>query len=244
MQRKHRPLIDERPVHELKAPHEPAELVNKIGTSATQRKKRKRIAAKKMKEIGKAMRRMGKTKWLYAVCLTLTYAESDEFEKKHITRFNDCLRAKLKRQGHSLGYIWVLERASVLHYHLVLWLPRGYRLEHDDLARWWPHGSTSIEACRKVTAWLKYMRKSESKDNLPESARMFGYGGLDEEGKEAVKRATLPRWLKERLSCDAQPFRVKGGWVDRSTGEFFETPWLWTPRGMRLKSSFQCADTP
>lgn len=44
MQRKHRPLIDERPVHELKAPHEPAELVNKIGTSATQRKKRKRIA--------------------------------------------------------------------------------------------------------------------------------------------------------------------------------------------------------
>ncbi len=220
----------------LRGPLRLGELVKKIETSAPALKKRLRTVRRKIKMVTKEHRRIAKAKGLYAAAVTLTYARDDDYCQKHVTRFINCLRAKLKRQGHALLYVWTLERAGALHYHLALWLPRGFALNHADLNRWWPWGSTWTERCRKVSAWAHYISKREDKANLPLSARMFGCGGLDEPAKESVGRAMLPRWLATLLPGDAKVCRLAGGgWVDSHTGQVYESPWMWTPYGARLK---------
>ena len=108
------------PVTPLRGRFRLGELVKQIGTSATALKKRLRGARKKIKAVTKEHRRIAKAKGLYAAAVTLAYSNDADFCPKHITKFINCLRAKLKRQGHSLLYVWVLERASAIHYHLAL----------------------------------------------------------------------------------------------------------------------------
>lgn len=224
------------PVNPLRGRFSLGELVKKTETSATALKKRLRGARKKIKAVTKEHRRIAKAKGLYAAAVTLTYSNDADFCPKHITKFINCLRAKLKRQGHSLLYVWVLERASAIHYHLTLWLPRGFTVSHADLKKWWPWGSTWTQACRKVSAWIRYLSKREDKATLPVSARMFGCGGLDEAAKAVVSRAMLPRWLAALLPSDAKPRRVVGiGWEDANTAKVYVSPWMWTPNGARLK---------
>lgn len=221
----------------LRGPCGLGELVKKIETSAAALKKRIRTARKKIKAVTQEHRRIARERGLYAVAVTLTYGNNADFCSKHVTRFINCLRLKLKRQGHSLLYAWVLERASMLHYHLIIWLPRRFKLCHEDLMKWWRWGSTWNEACRKVSSWIRYISKREDKANLPSSARIFGSGGLDDDGKETVGKAMLPRWLSVLLPKEAKPRRLAGmGWVDKKTGVIYESPWMWTPYGPRLKS--------
>lgn len=221
----------------LRGPHGLGELVKKIETSATALKKRVRICRKKLKAVTKEHRRIAKAKGLFAVAATLTFAQESDFCAKHITRFLNCLRSKLKRQGHQLLYAWVLERAGALHYHLALWLPRGFKLDCTELAKWWPWGSTWNEACRKVSAWIHYISKRNCKTNLPIGARAFGCGGLDAQGKQTTQYAMFPRWLKAVVPPSAKVKRVaKVGWINLETGEVYESPWIWTPQGCRLKA--------
>lgn len=216
-----------------------AELVRKTGTSATPSAiKRTRSARKKLLRVIKEQHRIAKASNLRAVALTLTYRDSAMFSSKHISRFLDCLRQMLKRAGHRLPYAWVLERAQQLHYHLILWLPRGLTLPPARLEKWWPWGSTWIEGCRSVKAWSRYMAKFEcSPATLPKSARLYGYGGLDDAGRLSVTRAALPRWLLALLPANAAARRTPGGgWVDTLTGEIYRSPYIWTPWGVVLRS--------
>lgn len=213
-----------------------AELVNKTGTSATaSSRKRKNAAQKKLNRVIKEQSRYAKVANLRAVALTLTYSDAAAFSPKHISAFLDRVRRTLKRLGHSLPYAWVLECASHLHYHLIVWLPRGYKLDQTKLSRWWPWGSTWVESCRSVKAWGRYMAKFVSIAKLPKGARLYGYGGLDEGGKLAVSRAALPRWLLASLPAGHRVSRCSGGgWVDTETGEFHRSPYIWTPWGTML----------
>lgn len=215
-----------------------AELVRKIETSpATSPRKRKSKARKKLTRIIREQRRFAKAIKLRAVALTLTYRDSTTFLPKHISSFLDRLRRALKRAGHILPYAWVLECASQLHYHLIVWLPHGYVLDPAKLAKWWPWGSTWVKTCRSVGAWAKYMAKSDGAGKLPKGARLYGYGGLDDAGKTAVSRAALPRWLLALLPAHARARRHPGGdWVDTATGEIYRSPYVWTPWGVRLRS--------
>lgn len=213
------------------------ELVNKIATSASKLKKRLHTARKKIRAITQEHRRIAKAKGLYAVCVTLTYADNSAFGAKHVTRFLRCLRSKLKRLGYPLLYVWTLERAYALHYHLTLWLPYGLTLKHGDLKRWWPWGKTWTKSCRTVAAWVKYISKYEDKANLPPAARLFGYGGLDAAGETSVSKAMMPIWLKRVVPRDVVPRRMAGGGlVDQLSGEVFLSPWIWTPHGLQLKA--------
>lgn len=216
-----------------------SELVRKIETSpAPSYRKRKKSARKKLTRVTRELRRFAKTVKLRAVALTLTYRASTAFSPKHISAFLDRLRRALKRLGHSLPYAWVLECAEQLHYHLILWLPRSYSLASAQLSKWWPWGSTWVEACRKVGTWATYMAKFDCAKKLPKGARLYGYGGLDEAGKTAVSRAGLPRWLLILLPAHGRARRHPGGgWVDMTTGEVHHSPYLWTPRGIKLRSA-------
>ena len=213
-----------------------SELVKKIGTSpATASRKRKNAAPKKLKRIVNEHQRYAKTAKLHAVALTLTYGDSRHFSPKHISAFLDRLRRALKRRGFSLPYVWTLECASRLHYHITLWLPRDYPFTSASLAKWWSWGSTWLEACRSVKAWTRYMGKFDSTATLPKGARVYGYGGLDEAGKIAVARVGLPRWLQALLPKNHRAVRTSGqGWSDVVTGESFLSPYVWTPRGCML----------
>lgn len=215
-----------------------AELVSKIETSpASSSRKRKNSARKKLTRIIREQRRVAKTAKLRAIALTLTYRDSAAFSPKHISSFLGHLRRVLKRKGHSLPYVWVLEYAEHLHYHLILWLPRSYGLDPAKLFKWWQWGSTWVETCRSVGAWAKYMGKFDGAAKLPKGARFYGYGGLDEAGKAAVSRAALPRWLLALLPAYGGARRHPGGgWVDMTTGEVYHSPYIWTPWGAKLRS--------
>ena len=184
----------------------------------------------------KQQRRYAKLANLRAVALTLTYIDTATFSTKHISVFLGALRQALKRMGYRLPYTWVLERASHLHYHLLLWLPRDYKLDRSKLSKWWRWGSTWLESCRSVKAWGCYMAKFDSTATLPKSARLYGYGGLDEAGKLAVSRAALPRWLLAVLPGGHRARRHPGGgWADLATGELHRSPYIWTPWGSALR---------
>lgn len=210
-----------------------AELVKKIGTSATaSSRKRKNAGRKKLNSVIKKQRRHAKLANLRAVAVTLMYLDAATFSQKHISAFLSVLRQALKRMGYRLPYAWVLERAGHLHYHLLLWLPRGYKLDLTKLSKWWPWGSTWVKSCRSVRAWGRYMAKFDSTALLPKGARLYGYGGLDEVGKLAVSRAGMPRWLLAVLPPLHRARRyLGGGWADLMTGEVHRSPYLWTPWG-------------
>lgn len=213
-----------------------AELVTKIGTSAsTSSRKRQRSARKKLNQIISEQRRQAKRSRLRAVSVTLTYRESSEFNPKHISQFLDKLRRFLKRSDHKLTYAWVLERAARLHYHLILWLPCRFAVSKENLKRWWQAGSTWVASCHSPKAWGCYMAKFYSLSVLPKGARVFGYGGLDEVGKTAASRAGLPRWLSGILPRGATAKKCPGGgWYDTASGQIYLSPYVWTPRGIVL----------
>jgi hypothetical protein len=213
-----------------------AELVRKTGTSATSSGKRKNAGRKKLNRIIKEQTRYAKVVNLRAVAMTLTYENATDFSPKHISEFLGRLRRVLKRMGQTLPYAWVFERASHLHYHLLLWLPRGYVLDLAKLSKWWPFGSTWVQSCRSVKAWGRYIAKFNSIAQLPKGARLYGCGGLDQDGKLAVSRAALPRWLLALVPVGHRARRCPGGgWVDIATGEIYCTPYRWTPWGAVLK---------
>ena len=185
----------------------------------------------------KEQRRYAKTAKLRAVAVTLKYRDNEACSRNHISNFTDNLRRKLQRRGHILPYAWILERASQLHYHLIIWLPRDFLLKPDTLKKMWSWGDTYVEACRGVGAWSKYITKFNSVARLPKNSRLFGYGGLDKAGKTVVSRAALPRWLLALLPAHARACRHPGGgWVDTATGKIYLSPYVWTPYGVRLRS--------
>lgn len=215
-----------------------AELVKKIETSPAIYKKRRCSAKKKLRKVIKEQQRYAKTKGYRAVALTITYSKDSDFSRKHISAFIDSLRRTLKRLGHTLPYLWVLERASQLHYHLILWLPRDFKLEPAKLSKMWAFGSTWVQNCRSVSAWSRYISKFDSISRLPKGARIYGYGGLDEAGKLASARANMPMWLLSLLPAGHHARRFRGGgWIDTVTGEIYCSPYIWTPWGPKLRSA-------
>ena len=157
------PRVDGRPSFTAASVARFAELVKKIGTSASPAiRKRKNAARKKLKCAINEQRRYAKESNLRAVALTLTFGCDASFSPKHVSRFLDRLRKSVKSKDQRLPYAWALERASKLHYHLIVWLPRDFVLETSKLAKWWTWGSTWVEACQSVKAWGLYIAKFNS----------------------------------------------------------------------------------
>jgi len=217
-----------------------AELVNnRTGTSAAlSTKKRKRRAKKKLAQVYREHRRFAKANNLRAVALTLTYRDSADFSQKNVSKFLEKIRRQLRKRGHSLPYTWVLESEGRLHYHFTLWLPRDFILDKAKLAKLWNWGSSWVQSCHSVKSWTRYMSKFDSAEKIPRNAKLFGYGGLDGNGKAAVTRANLPLWLQKKLSSNHVARRIPGGWwANTATGEVFRSPYVWTPAGIILRSA-------
>jgi len=163
--------------------------------------------------------------------LTLTYREVGAWSPRHISELLQRIRVWLKRRGFRLRYVWVaeLQQRGALHYHVVVWLPRGLTLPKPDKQGWWTHGSTRIEWARRPAGYLvKYASKLDSKVGLgfPAGARLFGKGGLEPFGRAVAQWFNLPQWTREVCDLAGRAVRLKGlGLVDRESGVCLPSPW-------------------
>lgn len=152
--------------------------------------------------------------------VTLTYAASDSWEPKQISRFLACVSEWARRQGERIPYVWTLElqERGAPHYHLILWVPRHLMLPKPDKRGWWPWGSSRIggkdkrggavmEVSRPVAYMAKYVSKGEASigaHTLPKGARICGRGGLPRASDEAREARwwRMPKWLRDALPLE------------------------------------------
>lgn len=162
-----------------------------------------------------------------AVFVTGTYRPGAYYSPDHIGQLVTHMRNWARRRGVKLRYQWVMEiqRRGAPHYHLIAWVPKGFRFPKPDEQGWWPHGMSNIKLARRAVGYLvKYATKGDADDHMPKGARLFGVGGLDAEDSLATHRARLPRWLADTVRGRARRV-VRVGWVDLETGEIHRSPW-------------------
>jgi hypothetical protein len=153
-----------------------------------------------------------------AAMLTLTYARDGEWQPKHITALLKCIRSWAKRRDVSIPYVWVAEltKRGRVHYHVLLWLPRGFSIPKPDLRGWWTHGSSRIEWAKCAGGYLaKYASKATGATTYPKGARISGSGGLESSERQERRWWLLPSWLRDSAEVDQDwkraPSKTGGG---------------------------------
>lgn len=167
-----------------------------------------------------------RTRW---AMVTLTYRSEDDWSPSHVRDFLQRVRVHLRRRGWKMRYVWVaeLQKRGVLHYHVLLQLPKGLTLSKPDKRGWWPHGSTRIEWARHALGYMaKYASKGSDDDRFPKGARISGAGGLSPEARREKRWWLAPSYIRDALGESADIFRFKGGgWVDRFSGVWRPSEW-------------------
>jgi len=139
----------------------------------------------------------------YTACITLTYAPSQAWAPEDISTFIRRVRAYYKRRGWRFLYFWVaeLQERGAVHFHIVIFIPKGHKLPKPDEFGWWRKGFTNIMAVKRFAAYLaKYLQKVErGKIRFPKGLRLFGYGGMTWFEKGMYRVGWLRRSLRERL---------------------------------------------
>lgn len=162
--------------------------------------------------------------------LTLTYAKVEDYRPGHIALFMNHVRNWLKRRGIPMRGLRKLEmqKRGAVHYHLMLWLPKGITLPKPDKQGWWSHGSTNCQWLRNGYGYAaKYVSKTEQ-DMIPKGARLYSVFGLDDSMKIEVKWWITPKFVREAfpLAEGHLPIRAKGGgWISQTTGEIVYSEW-------------------
>ena len=177
------------------------------------------------------------------VMVTLTYRPGERWGSRHVSDFLGHVRKYLaRRHDCALHHVWVSELQSrgAVHYHVLLWLPRGITLPKPDKQGWWAYGSTKIEWARSPAGYMaKYASKGSSAHELPKGLRLHGRGGLTASQRQIVRYWCLPRYVREHFQSEGQkdnalPDVVRmagGGWIDRATGEWMPPFCLPPPPG-------------
>lgn len=157
--------------------------------------------------------------------LTLTYRDGVDWSPRHISELLTHIRKWCRRRGHDLRYTWVAEltKRRRIHYHIVLFLPRGLTLPKPDKQGWWKHGSTRIEWARHAVGYIaKYASKgTDELDAFPRGVRIHGTGGLSDGARNERCWWLSPSYIRQTWSMEDRPRRAAGGgWVARATGEW------------------------
>lgn len=169
-------------------------------------------------------------KQTYPVMVTLTYAAIDNWSRLHITSFLKSCREWFRRRGHTFRYCWVaeLQKRGAVHYHVMIWMPKGLIIPKADKRGWWPHGFTRTEKARNAVGYLaKYVSKDSLRRNFPKGIRLYGCGGLDKAARIEKRWWCSPAWVRNWTKgiCDVR--RTAGGGFTRiDTGEWRPSPFL------------------
>jgi hypothetical protein len=161
--------------------------------------------------------------------VTTTYRPDVDWEPQHITELLKACREYLRRRGEVLRYVWVLEltKAGKPHYHVLIWLPKGWSLPKPDKRGWWKHGSTRIEWVKKAVGYCaKYASKGAQPEDIPIGARLYGVGGLDAIARAIKSWWLRPGWIRDVCSVSDDLTRAPGGgYLSRRTGEIYPPQW-------------------
>jgi len=171
------------------------------------------------------------------VMITLTYERDDQWRPEHISNFMSAVQmwARRKPLGGRLGtvlpYVWVaeLQKRGAVHYHVLLWIPKRWRIPYPDKQGWWKHGSTGVDRVRNPVGYVaKYASKFESKGRaeFPKGLRLHGIGGLNNVEKRIVAWWKLPKDMRHGEEGSVAFKRAKGGgWQNKDTGEVMPSHW-------------------
>jgi len=165
--------------------------------------------------------------------VTLTYRRIDEWEANHISDAIERYRQWCRRFKVPCRYTWVgeLQTRGAVHYHLLAWLPQGLRMPHWDRQpdrrrrAFWQHGMSNTEVAYSGIGYLmKYLSKLGEFHRFPKGLRLYGIGGLDDQGRAVRSWFNLPEWAK-RLHGVGELKRSKAGLVVQDTGEVLDSPY-------------------
>ncbi len=167
-----------------------------------------------------------------SVCwfVTLTYRGVSDWRPDHVSKSVQAFRNWCRAAGVPCRYTWVaeLQGRGAVHYHLLAWLPHGVSMPHWDKAKgrraaFWPHGMSNTEVARSGVGYLmKYLSKLGELHRFPKGLRLYGIGGLTQQGRAVRSWYNLPEWCK-RLHGVGEVCRAGGRLVVRASGEILES---------------------
>lgn len=168
--------------------------------------------------------------------VTLTYAEDGKWKADQMSLFSQRVRDWFKRecQGTRMRMVWVMEltKRGRPHYHCMIWVRARDYFPNPHKAGWWPYGfahvlSSKVHINRPVAYMAKYASKftAEQAKHAPKGARLYGVNGATEEGKRVIRWWRAPVFARDAFGGAADIRKVKGGYLNRSTGEFLVSEW-------------------
>lgn len=182
-----------------------------------------------------------------SVCwfVTLTYRGVDDWQPDHVSKAVQGFRDWCRAVGVQCRYTWVaeLQKRGAVHYHLLAWLPPGVSMPHWDKPKgkrraFWPHGMSNTEKAKSGVGYLmKYLSKLGELTRFPKGLRLYGIGGLTEQGKAVRAWYNLPEWVK-RSHGVAEVVRHGRRLMVRATGELLAPAYevCRVPSGLLLRA--------
>lgn len=165
---------------------------------------------------------------------SLTYRDLNGWSPNDIKYFLNRVRSHLYRRNLPFVYCWVaeLQKRGALHYHVMIWLPKGLKLPKFARFGWWNHGFTDQKIARKSVGYLmKYISKTDTKHSFPRGVRIYGYGGASVTTKRRIRFFRCSSSVRSLIIssgltyADVDMRRTSGGRVDLLSGWFFESTW-------------------
>jgi hypothetical protein len=174
--------------------------------------------------------------------ITLTYRPGVDWHANRIRSTLKCYREWARRRGIALSYVWVMELQGrgVPHYHLLVWLPRGWSPPLPDKQGWWPHGASNARWVRERDNAVYYVAKYASKGYtgfIPRDARLWGVGGLHPDVRARLSWEMAPSWLRGMVPYGCRIVHRAGWWLDCVNRIRYRSPWVldgFSPFGVRL----------
>lgn len=162
--------------------------------------------------------------------VTLTYRSGEEWAPCDINALLAHYRKWAKRRSAWVRYVWTLEltKAGRPHYHIVLFLPRGVTPPLPDKQGWWRKGMTNAKWARSPVGYIaKYASKGGVfACELPKGARLWGCSSLSTLNSCRLRWSLAPSWLQKLIPFEDGVSRVRGWWLNASTGWAYSSPWL------------------
>jgi hypothetical protein len=166
--------------------------------------------------------------------VTPTYVGVDDWKSDHISDAVQSFRHWCDSHGHRCRYTWVgeLQKRGAVHYHLLVWLPRGVQMPKWDQPHklasgkvkpaFWRHGMTNTEIAKSGVGYLmKYLSKLGEFHRFPKGMRLYGIGGLCKTGRKVRSWYNLPEWVKRSYGV-GDVVRKRSSLIVRATGEILE----------------------
>ena len=167
-----------------------------------------------------------------AAMVTLTYRPGVTYSPRQISASLKLLEQWARVRGHFVYYVWRLEfgsRTGRLHYHVLVWLPKGATMPLWDKRGWWPHGMTNAEWARSPIGYIaKYAGKQatfvgETSFNT-KGARWWG-GRFPPQTRFQIRLCTAPGWVQKKFDqIGGSLKRLPFGWWRIGDWEF-RSPW-------------------